>query len=268
MFLISINILSVRHLCRSLAIILLKFVFVNLKIFETPHMVKISRLLIIPSHYGKFSAFVHLAPALPEKETVMEEKHLALISVSDKTGIVDFARELMKIPGWEILSTGGTAVKLREGGIAVTEVAEYTGHRECLNGRIKTLNPKLFAGILAMGTPEHEATLAELGYRRIDLVVVNLYPFEETINKPGVTPEEAIEQIDIGGPSMIRAAAKNHEQVVVVVNPHDYLWVLELYRSGQPFSLENRRALAQTVFKMTAQYDTMINEYFLQITAS
>jgi phosphoribosylaminoimidazolecarboxamide formyltransferase/IMP cyclohydrolase len=198
----------------------------------------------------------------------MEEKHLALISVSDKTGVVDFARGLMEIPGWEILSTGGTAVKLREGGITVTEVADYTGHRECLNGRIKTLNPKLFAGILAVSTPEHEATLTELGYRRIDLVVVNLYPFEQTIAKPGVTPEEAIEQIDIGGPSMIRAAAKNHEQVVVVVNPLDYLWVLDLLRSGRPISLEDRRVLAQTVFKTTAQYDAMINEYFLQLTAS
>ena len=146
----------------------------------------------------------------------------ALISVSDKTGLADFARELAK-QGVEIISTGGTASLLRQEGIPTRDISDFTGFPEMLDGRVKTLHPKVHGGLLYLrGNPEHEAAAREHGIEPIDLVVVNLYPFEETIAKPGVTLAEAIEQIDIGGPSMLRSAAKNYQSVTVVVDPADY----------------------------------------------
>ena len=151
----------------------------------------------------------------------------ALLSVSDKTGVVEFARELAAL-GYHLLSTGGTAKLIAQAGIEVQEVADYTGFPEMLDGRVKTLNPKIHAGILARRPdPAHMKALADHNIDPIDIIVVNLYPFEATIAKPDCTFEEAIENIDIGGPTMIRAAAKNHESVAVVVDPADYSSVLE-----------------------------------------
>lgn len=151
----------------------------------------------------------------------------ALISVSDKTGVASFARELVNL-GYHILSTGGTAKLLSAEGIACQEVADYTGFPEMLDGRVKTLDPHIHAGILARRpVPEHMAALAEHGIEPIDIVCVNLYPFEQTIAKPDCTFELAVENIDIGGPTMIRAAAKNHESVTVLVDPSDYTRVIE-----------------------------------------
>ena len=151
----------------------------------------------------------------------------ALLSVSDKTGVVEFARELAAL-GYHLLSTGGTAKLIAQAGIEVQEVADYTGFPEMLDGRVKTLNPKIHAGILARRPDSaHMKALADHNIDPIDIIVVNLYPFEATIAKPDCTFEEAIENIDIGGPTMIRAAAKNHESVAVVVDPADYSSVLE-----------------------------------------
>src|SRR6266478_5865648 len=150
----------------------------------------------------------------------------ALVSVSDKTGIVDFARELKRF-GVEIISTGGTAKTLRENGIEVRDVSDVTGFPEMMDGRIKTLHPKIHGALLALrDNPEHAADMSKHGIEPIDMVIINLYPFEETIAREGVTVEEAIEQIDIGGPAMIRSAAKNHESVTVVVSPDEYPGVL------------------------------------------
>src|SRR6476619_1130495 len=146
----------------------------------------------------------------------------ALISVSDKTGVADFAKGLAAL-GVEILSTGGTASALREAGLEVTDVSEFTGQEEILDGRVKTLHPRLHAALLARrGDPEHVATLEREGIEPIDVVCVNLYPFEQTVAERDVSPEVAIENIDIGGPTMIRAAAKNHEGVAVIVKPAAY----------------------------------------------
>ena len=146
----------------------------------------------------------------------------ALLSVSDKAGLVPFAQTLAKA-GVHLISTGGTAKALREAGLQVTELSAYTGFPEMLDGRVKTLHPKVHGGLLFIrGNSHHEASVREHGIEPIDLVVVNLYPFEQTIAKPGVSLEEAIENIDIGGPSMLRSAAKNHESVTVVVDPDDY----------------------------------------------
>src|SRR5207249_11609005 len=151
----------------------------------------------------------------------------ALISVTDKTGIVDFARQLSGL-GVELISTGGTAKALRESGLAVRDVAEVTGFPEMMDGRVKTLHPKIHGGILARrDVPEHLAALDRHGIPPIDLVVVALYPFEQTVARPGVTAAEAIEQIDVGGPTMIRAAAKNHAAVAVVTAPSQYGAVLD-----------------------------------------
>src|SRR5215475_8323670 len=157
----------------------------------------------------------------------------ALISVSDKSGIVDFAKSLSEL-GVKILSTGGTAKLLADAGLPVTEVAELTGFPEMLDGRVKTLHPKVHGGLLARrDVPAHMAALKEHGIDTIDLVVVNLYPFESTVAKPDCTLEDAIENIDIGGPTMVRAAAKNHAHVGVVVDPGDYPQLLaELRRGG------------------------------------
>jgi phosphoribosylaminoimidazolecarboxamide formyltransferase / IMP cyclohydrolase len=187
----------------------------------------------------------------------------ALLSVSDKTGVVEFARELRGF-GVEILSTGGTAGALREAAIEVTDVAEFTGSAEILDGRVKTLHPRLHAALLARrDDPAHLATLEAEGIEPIDLVCVNLYPFEATVARPGVGEEEAIENIDIGGPTMIRAAAKNHRAVAVVVRPESYDAVLaELGESGGEISAETRHWLANEAFAHTAAYDAAISRWF------
>ncbi len=185
----------------------------------------------------------------------------ALLSVSDKTGIVDLAKRLDKL-GFEILSTGGTMRALEEAGVPVIGVSDVTGFPECLDGRVKTLHPAIHAGLLAMrSNPEHMRQIQELGIEPIDVVVINLYPFRETIAKPGVTFEEAIENIDIGGPTMLRAAAKNWQDVAVVVEPADYERVLgEMEADGQ-VSRALKQELCYKVFAHTAQYDSMISNY-------
>ncbi|MDD5027142.1 MAG: bifunctional phosphoribosylaminoimidazolecarboxamide formyltransferase/IMP cyclohydrolase [Candidatus Omnitrophica bacterium] len=186
----------------------------------------------------------------------------ALISVSDKAGVLDLAKELHKYEV-EILSTGGTAKLLRENNIPVKEVSEYTGFPEMLDGRVKTLHPKIHGGLLALrDNPEHMKTLEAQAIGLIDMVVVNLYPFEKTTQKPGVSIEEVIENIDIGGPSMLRSAAKNHRSVAVVCNPGRYPQVIEELRKNKgalPDSL--MRDLGIEVFNRTAKYDAAIFEY-------
>jgi phosphoribosylaminoimidazolecarboxamide formyltransferase/IMP cyclohydrolase len=186
----------------------------------------------------------------------------ALISVSDKTGILDFARELDKL-GVQILSTGGTAKLLRENNITVKEVSEYTGFPEMLDGRVKTLHPKIHAGLLALrDNQEHMQTLKEHDIELIDMVVVNLYPFQETTQKPGTRLEEAIENIDIGGPSMLRSAAKNHKSVAVICNPNRYGQVIEELKSNKgALSERTMRELAIEVFGLTSDYDSAIHTY-------
>jgi phosphoribosylaminoimidazolecarboxamide formyltransferase/IMP cyclohydrolase len=191
----------------------------------------------------------------------------ALLSVSDKSGIVDLARGLVAL-GVELVSTGGTARHLRDAGLAVTPISEVTGFPEILDGRVKTLHPRVHAGLLAdRRAPEHLATLAEHGIERIDLVVVNLYPFLETVSRPDATPEEIVEMIDIGGPSMLRAAAKNFEGVAVVVDPRDYPAVLaELREHGGVVPRPLRRTLARKAFGHTANYDTAVARWFASET--
>lgn len=183
----------------------------------------------------------------------------ALISVSDKTGIVDFARGLVEL-GAEIISTGGTARTLQEAGIPVTYVSDVTGFPEILEGRVKTLHPAVHGGILARRTPEHLQQIEKHNIKPIDLVAVNLYPFKETVAKPGVTFAEAIENIDIGGPTLVRAAAKNHQDVLVVVNPTRYPQILETLQNGEVTGTL-RRELALEAFSHTASYDTAISNY-------
>ena len=186
----------------------------------------------------------------------------ALLSVSDKTGLIDFARGLAAL-GIELLSTGGTAKALAAAGLPVTEVAAYTGFPEMLDGRVKTLHPKVHGGILARrDLPAHVAALGSHDIPTIDLVVVNLYPFRETVARPGCTLEDAIENIDIGGPAMVRSAAKNHAHVGVVVDPADYPALLaELQAHGATLSSATRFALAQKAFSHTAAYDGAISNY-------
>ena len=180
--------------------------------------------------------------------------------MSDKTGIIDFARKLEEL-GYEVVSTGGTARTLTENGVSVTGISEVTGFPECLDGRVKTLHPAVHAGILAMrSNPEHMAQLQELGITPIDVVAINLYPFKQTILKEGVTLEEAIENIDIGGPTMIRAAAKNWQDVAVIVDPSDYDAVIEGLKNGD-LSRETKFRLAAKVFEHTAAYDALISSY-------
>src|SRR5437870_8429726 len=187
----------------------------------------------------------------------------ALLSVSDKRGVVDFARGLAAL-GFEILSTGGTAKLLAEAGVPVRQVSDYTGFPEMLDGRVKTLHPKIHGGLLGCrDLPEHVLAMREHGIEPIDLVAVNLYPFRETIARPGTTLAEAIEQIDIGGPSMLRSAAKNHAQVTVIVDPDDYQPVLAELRAGG-VTPETRRRLALKVFCATACYDGAIADYLGQ----
>ena len=185
----------------------------------------------------------------------------ALISVSDKTGIVDFARGLSEL-GVELLSTGGTYRLLRDQGLSVTEVSEYTGFPEMMDGRVKTLHPKVHGGILAR-RGQDDAVMAEHGIQGIDMVVVNLYPFEATVAKPDCSLEDAIENIDIGGPTMVRAAAKNHRWVNIVVNAGDYAAILEEMRTNQrATTLATRFDLAIKAYEHTAAYDGAIANYF------
>ena len=184
----------------------------------------------------------------------------ALLSVSDKRGVVPFARGLAGL-GWEIVSTGGTAEALRREGVVVLSIEQVTGFPEMMDGRVKTLHPKVHGGILARrDNPDDIAAMQAHGITPIDLVAVNLYPFRETGARVGVTDAEAIEHIDIGGPSMLRSAAKNHESVIVVVEPADYDVVLADLKAGD-VPRERRRALAAKVFAHTAAYDAAITGY-------
>lgn len=183
----------------------------------------------------------------------------ALISVSDKTGLVDFAQGLAAL-GMEIVSTGGTAKALRDAGVPVTYISDVTGFPEILDGRVKTLHPNVHAGILALRSDDHLKQLAELNITPIDLVVVNLYPFRETVAKPNVALAEAIENIDIGGPAMVRAAAKNYQHVLIVVNPERYQEILTAVQDNRVTD-ELRLALAREAFAHTASYDSAVSKY-------
>ena len=185
----------------------------------------------------------------------------AILSVSDKTGIVELARRLHD-KGVTLLSTGGTMKAIAAAGIPVTGVSDVTGFPECLDGRVKTLHPMIHAGLLAIrSNEEHMAQIKELGVEPIDMVIINLYPFRQTIEKPGVTFEDAIENIDIGGPTMLRAAAKNAQDVVVVIDPADYDRVMDEFEQTGDVSLKTKRYLQYKVFEHTAQYDAMIQQY-------
>lgn len=191
----------------------------------------------------------------------------ALISVSNKEGIGELAQELVNL-GIEIISTGGTAQKLEEAGIKVTPIDELTGWPEMMDGRVKTLHPKIHGGLLALrGNAEHMQAVQEHNIKLIDLVFVNLYPFEETIKKEGVKLEEAIENIDIGGPTMIRSAAKNYQHVGVVVDPKDYSKILNELKENKELSLKTKEYLAQKVFQHTAYYDSLISNYLTKESA-
>jgi phosphoribosylaminoimidazolecarboxamide formyltransferase/IMP cyclohydrolase len=189
----------------------------------------------------------------------------ALISVSDKTGIVEFASALARA-GVEIISTGGTKSLLEKSGVPVIGISEVTGFPEILDGRVKTLHPAVHSGLLAIRDSEaHQQQMKELGLDYIDLVVVNLYPFAATIRKPDVSYEEAIENIDIGGPTMLRSAAKNHAFVTVVVDAADYGEVLEQIQANGDTTLETRKRLAAKVFRHTAAYDALISDYLTRL---
>src|ERR1700728_1340817 len=193
----------------------------------------------------------------------------ALLSVTDKTGLVDFARKLTVL-GVELVSTGGTAKLLRDSGIAVKDISELTGFPEMLDGRVKTLHPKVHGGILhRRENPAHRTAVAEHGILPIDMVVVNLYAFEKTAAKPNVLFDDLIENIDIGGPSMIRSAAKNFQDVAVVTSPSDYDQIAEeLARSGGELSSATRWRLAQKAFATTAAYDSAIASTLERVSAN
>jgi phosphoribosylaminoimidazolecarboxamide formyltransferase/IMP cyclohydrolase len=186
----------------------------------------------------------------------------AIISVTDKSGIAGFANSLSGL-GVQIFSTGGTARVLREGGISVTDISDYTGFPEMMDGRVKTLHPKVHGGLLGLrDNPEHVEMMKTHGIKPIDMVVVNLYQFEKTVAKEGVTLEEAVENIDIGGPSMLRSSAKNFRHVTVIIDPADYEVVLrEMKKTGGETTLQTRFRLARKVFQLTHQYDGAISEY-------
>jgi|HigsolmetaGSP12D_1036236.scaffolds.fasta_scaffold00107_27 phosphoribosylaminoimidazolecarboxamide formyltransferase/IMP cyclohydrolase len=189
----------------------------------------------------------------------------ALVSVSDKTGIAEFCRELAGL-GVQIISTGGTKTLLERENVPVIGISEVTGFPEILDGRVKTLHPAVHSGLLAVrGEESHRRQMEELGLDYIDLVVVNLYPFQQTIAKPDVSYEDAIENIDIGGPTMLRSAAKNHAYVTVVVDANDYPKVLEEVRAAGDTTLETRKRLAAKVFRHTAAYDAVIAGYFAKV---
>ncbi|OXS77862.1 bifunctional phosphoribosylaminoimidazolecarboxamide formyltransferase/IMP cyclohydrolase [Domibacillus enclensis] len=190
----------------------------------------------------------------------------ALISVSDKSGVTEFAREIAAL-GYEIVSTGGTKKMLAEAGVPVQGVTDVTGFPEILEGRVKTLNPYIHGGLLAKhGEPDHQKQLDEHNIQPIDIVCVNLYPFQQTIAKPDVTTDDAIENIDIGGPAMLRASAKNHEYVTVIVDSSDYGQVLSELKGEGKTTLETRRKLAAKVFRHTAAYDAMIAGFMTELT--
>jgi phosphoribosylaminoimidazolecarboxamide formyltransferase / IMP cyclohydrolase len=205
---------------------------------------------------------------LEEKYFFMNQIKRALISVTDKTGIVEFAQKLSSF-GVEILSTGGTATQLRNSGIKVKDVSEYTGFPEMMDGRLKTLHPKIHGGLLALrNNPEHVKAMKEHGIDPIDMVVINLYRFEDTVAKEGCTLEHAIENIDIGGPTMLRAAAKNHPFVTVLTDPADYNPILEeMKKTGGKVSETTNFRLAVKVFQTTARYDGAISNYLGTITS-
>ncbi|NWF75848.1 MAG: hypothetical protein HXY53_04625 [Nitrospirae bacterium] len=186
----------------------------------------------------------------------------AIISVFNKKDIIEFAKEIQAM-GFEILSTGGTAKTLKDAGVIVKEVSEYTGFPEMLDGRVKTLHPRIHGGLLSRRSNIKDMEeIDKHGINTIDMLVVNLYPFEETISKPGVTLQEAIENIDIGGPAMLRSASKNFQDVIVIVDPSDYRKVIEeLKRLGGDISYEMRLELAQKVFKHTSRYDGLIADF-------
>lgn len=185
----------------------------------------------------------------------------ALISVSDKSGIIELAKELVLL-GIEIVSTGGTYSKLKKADIPAINISELTGFPECLDGRVKTLHPMVHGGLLAMrSNPSHMKELADLNIDTIDIVIVNLYPFKSTILKDGVTRAEAVENIDIGGPTMLRSAAKNYQDVVVVVDPKDYDMVLSELKKDKKVALDTKLYLMHKVFMHTSAYDTLIADY-------
>ncbi len=192
----------------------------------------------------------------------MSKIERAIISVTDKSGIVEFANSLSEL-GVQILSTGGTANALRKGKISVTDISDYTGFPEMMDGRVKTLHPKVHGGLLGIrDNPEHVEMMKAHGIKTIDMVVVNLYQFEKTVAKEEVTLEEAIENIDIGGPSMLRSSAKNFRYVTVIVDPVDYEVVLrEMKKTGGETTLNTRFRLARKVFQLTHQYDGAISGY-------
>ncbi|XP_054869029.1 bifunctional purine biosynthesis protein PURH isoform X3 [Amphiprion ocellaris] len=193
----------------------------------------------------------------------MASAELALLSVSDKTGLVDFAKRLVGV-GLSLVASGGTAKALREAGLAVRDVSELTGHPEMLGGRVKTLHPAVHGGILARKSPSDSADMEKLGYSLVRVVVCNLYPFVKTVSSPNVTVEDAVEQIDIGGVTLLRAAAKNHARVTIVCDPADYSLVAKEMESSddKDTTLETRRTLALKAFTHTAQYDEAISDYF------
>ncbi|MGQ0416466.1 bifunctional phosphoribosylaminoimidazolecarboxamide formyltransferase/IMP cyclohydrolase, partial [Bacillus sp. HC-TM] len=191
-------------------------------------------------------------------------KKRALVSVSDKTGVVEFVKGLLE-QGIEVISTGGTKKLLEENGLQVIGISEVTGFPEIMDGRVKTLHPNIHGGLLAVRDNEtHVTQMNELGMEPIDFVVVNLYPFKETIAKPDVTFADAIENIDIGGPTMIRSAAKNHKFVSVIVDPVDYDIVLAELKENGEVAEETKRKLAAKVFRHTAAYDALISNYLTE----
>jgi len=197
----------------------------------------------------------------------MNEIKRAVISVTDKKGIDEFARELAAF-GVEILSTGGTAAQLRKSGIPVTEVSDYTGFPEMMDGRVKTLHPKIHGGLLAIRDNDaHMQALRQHQIKPIDMVVINLYRFEDTVAKEGCTLEHAIENIDIGGPSMLRAASKNYRFVSVVTDPADYPKIIaEMKRTGGKISEATNFELAKKTFRLTAHYDGAISNYLEKVS--
>jgi phosphoribosylaminoimidazolecarboxamide formyltransferase / IMP cyclohydrolase len=191
----------------------------------------------------------------------------ALISLTDKSGIEGFAKELAGL-GIEILSTGGTAKKIREAGVTVMDVSEFTGFPEMLDGRVKTLHPKIHGGILNQReNTDHQRQCAEYGLKNIDLIAVNLYAFEKTVADPKCGLAEAIENIDIGGPTLLRASAKNFHDVTVIVDPADYPRVIQEIKESGNTTLETRFYLAAKVFALTSAYDTKISQWLDRVDA-
>jgi len=195
----------------------------------------------------------------------MTRRKRAIVSVYDKSGVVDLCRFLQG-EDWEIVSTGGTSAALKAAGVAVTDLSDVTGFPEMLEGRVKTLHPRIHAGILARPTAEHLETLARHDIAPVDLVVVNLYPFAATIARPGVTVADAIEMIDIGGPTMLRAAAKNYERVTVVCDPGDYPSLIDQLKTGEVCSA-SRWSYAKKVFTHTAEYDATVRDWMNRVMA-